>query len=144
MSKSINRVEIIGHVGKDPELRSFQNGDMVANISVATSEEWTDKTSGEKKKNTEWHNVVAFGWVAKVIADFVRGGDKIRIEGKLKTEEWQTKDGEKRKTTKIYANDVMLLGGMAEKQKREPSAAPRQRAAAPAAQSADFDDDIPF
>jgi len=144
MSKSINRVEIIGNVGKDPECRSLPSGEMVVNFSIATSEEWKDKNTGEAKKNTEWHTLVAFGWVAKVIADFVKSGSKIRVEGKLKTEEWQTKEGEKRKTTKIYVNDVMLLGEMGEKQKREPVSAPKPRQQPLPEQGADFNDDIPF
>lgn len=142
MSKSLNRVELIGNVGKDPDIRTMPGGDMVVNFSIATSEEWKDKATGDPKKSTEWHNLVAFGHTAKVIADFVHAGDKLRIEGRLKTEEWQTKEGEKRKTTKIYVNDVMFMGGMAEKQKREST--PRQQSLPAANANNEFNDDIPF
>lgn len=143
MSKSLNRVQLLGNVGKEPDIKTLANGDMVVNFSVATTESWKDKVTGEPKSATEWHNVVCFKWVAKVAADFLRSGSKVFIEGNLKTEEWATKDGEKRKTTKIYANDIILCGDMGEKQKRDSKDYVAKPQSAPAP-TTDFNDDIPF
>ncbi|MES2218986.1 MAG: single-stranded DNA-binding protein [Pseudomonadota bacterium] len=142
MSKSLNRVQLLGHVGKEPDVRTLPNGEMVVNFSVATSESWKDKNTGEPKSNTEWHNIVCFKWQAKIAADFLRSGSKVFIEGSLKTEEWQTKDGEKRKTTKIYAGDIILCGDKSDAPKRESTAKPKQQSLP--AQDDSFNDDIPF
>lgn len=111
----MNRVTIMGRVGKDPEMRSFQSGDKVANFSVATSERWKDKATGEKKEKTEWHNVAVFGGAAGVVEQYVHKGDQILIEGSLQTRKWQDQSGADRYTTEIvvkpFSGNIELIGG---------------------------------
>lgn len=139
----VNKVIIVGNVGKDPEIRHTPNGDTVANFSIATSERWTDKKTGEKKENTEWHRLVAWRRQAEVIQEYVRSGSKLYIEGKLQTREWEDKNtGAKRYTTEIIVQNLQMLDSR-NQSNSQPSDAPQQaqRAAAPVD---DFDDDIPF
>lgn len=111
----MNRVTIMGRVGKDPEMRSFQSGDKVANFSIATSERWKDKTTGEKKEKTEWHSVAVFGPAADVVEKYVHKGDQILIEGSLQTRKWQDQSGTDRYTTEVvvkgFSGSVHLIGG---------------------------------
>lgn len=111
----MNRVTIMGRVGKDPETRSFTSGDKVANFSVATSERWKDKTTGERKEKTEWHNVSVLGPAVAVVEQYVHKGDQILIEGQLQTRKWQDQSGADRYTTEIvvkgFAGAVHLIGG---------------------------------
>jgi len=121
---SLNKVTIIGNVGKDPEIRNFQSGDKVADFSVATSESWKDKATGEKKDRTEWHNVsVTNQGLIKVIESYVKKGTKIYIEGKLETQKYQ-KDGEDRYTTKIvlkpFNGEILLLDAKGDNAKAAP------------------------
>jgi single-strand DNA-binding protein len=114
MSGSVNKVILIGHLGRDPEVRRMQNGDAVVNLRVATSETWRDKQSGERKEKTEWHSVVIFNEnIAKVAEQYCRKGSKIYIEGQLQTREWQDKDGQKRYSTEIvlqrFRGELTLL-----------------------------------
>jgi single-strand DNA-binding protein len=105
MAGSLNKVCLIGNVGKDPEIRNTQSGQKVANLSLATSESWTDKASGEKKERTEWHRVVVWGQLAEVIERFVQKGHKLYIEGQLQTRKWSDKDGVEK-----YSTEVVLQG----------------------------------
>ncbi len=153
MARGINKVIIVGYVGKDPEIRYSPQGQAVANISLATSEAWKDKDSGEKVERTEWHRVVLFGRLAEVVGEYVSKGSHIYIEGRLQTRKWQDKDGADRYTTEIVANEMQMLGGRpaesgsgssgASRPQRQPARAAGAvgRSASPAA---DFDDDIPF
>ena len=98
---SVNKVILIGNLGKDPEMRYLPSGEAIANFSVATSESWTDKTSGDKKEQTEWHRVVFFGRTAEVVGQYVKKGSKIYVEGRLQTRKWQDKEGQDRYTTEV-------------------------------------------
>jgi len=108
---SINKVILIGRLGRDPEIRYTPNGDAVANFSIATSENWKDKNTGEKKEKTEWHRLVAFRRLAEIIGEYLTKGSQIYIEGKLQTREWDDKEGVKRYTTEIVVNQMQMLGG---------------------------------
>ena len=107
MSRGINKVILIGNLGNDPEVRYMPSGDAVANVSLATSEAWKDKNTGEMQERTEWHRVIFFGKVAEVVKDYLRKGSKIYVEGKLRTRKWQGQDGQDRYTTEV----VVDLGG---------------------------------
>ena len=105
------KVILIGNLGKDPEVRSMQNGGEIVNLSIATSERWKDKATNEPKEKTEWHRVVFFGRVAEVAEQYLRKGSQIYIEGRLQTRKWQDRDGNDRYTTEIVGNDMQMLGG---------------------------------
>ena len=107
----INKVILIGNLGRDPELRYTQNGQPVANFSLATSEQWTDKNSGEKVERTEWHRVVVWGRSAEHCSQYLAKGRTVYIEGRLQTREWEDKEGQKRSTTEVNAQTVQFLGG---------------------------------
>jgi single-strand DNA-binding protein len=153
MARGINKVILIGNLGQDPEVRYLPNGGAVANLSVATSESWTDKATNEKKEKTEWHRVVIYQRLAEIAGEYLRKGSKVYIEGKLSTRKWQDKDGVERYTTEVVANDLQMMDGKQDSnQQASPSQQPRQQAA-PQQQSVqqavqqppiDFDDDIPF
>ncbi|MDX1296705.1 MAG: single-stranded DNA-binding protein [Pseudomonas sp.] len=160
MARGVNKVILVGTCGQDPEVRYMPNGNAVTNLSLATSEAWTDKQSGEKKEKTEWHRVSLFGKVAEIAGEYLKKGSQVYIEGKLQTREWE-KDGIKRYTTEIVVDingTMQLLGGkqqdggsgnnrpQGQNQQRPQQQNNRQQASAPApAQNYDsFDDDIPF
>ncbi len=112
MARGVNKVILIGNLGKDLETRYFPNGDAVANATIATSESWTDKASGEKKEHTEWHNVVFRRKLAEIAAQYLKKGSKVYVEGSLRTRKWQDKDtGKDRFTTEIIVNDMQMLDG---------------------------------
>ena len=139
--RGVNKAIVVGNLGNDPETRYLPSGDAVTNISVATSESWKDKQTGEKKERTEWHKIAAFGRLAEIMAEYLRKGSQVYIEGKLRTRKWQDKDGHDRYTTEIIADQMQMLGG-----KPQGTQAPRQE---PPPQSSappqdDFDSDIPF
>lgn len=141
----INKVIVLGNLGQDPEIKYMPNGGAVANFSVATSESWKDKNTGEAHEKTEWHRCVAFRKLAEIIGEYVKKGDKIYVEGKLQTRKWQDKQGNDRYTTEIVVDEMQMLGDGKRKgngqQKR--SAPPQQQA--PQQNAADgFDDDLPF
>ena len=150
---SVNRVTIIGHLGKDPETRYAPSGDAVTNITVATTETWRDKATGEKREATEWHRVVFFGKLAEIAGQYLKKGSQVYLEGKLKTRKWQDKDGQDRYTTEINADEMKMLGGKGDGQ-QDGQTAPRQQSTAPRQQSQQkpasgggfdsMDDDIPF
>lgn len=107
---SVNKVILIGNLGKDPESKQTKNGMSLSNFSVATSENWKDKATGESKEATEWHRIVAFGRTAEVVNEYLRKGSKVFIEGKLQTRKWQDQEGNDRYTTEVLANNVKMLG----------------------------------
>ena len=142
---SANKVILVGHLGKDPETRYMPNGDAVCNITVATSEQWKDKATGEQKEATEWHRIVFFRRLAEIAGQYLKKGSQVYIEGALKTRKWQDKDGQDRYTTEIVADEMKMLG-----KKDGNSGAPPPRgektppAGAAAGSAGDVEDDIPF
>ena len=165
MAGGVNKAILIGHLGADPEVREMPNGGAVANVTIATTESWRDKSSGEKQEKTEWHRVVFFAGLAGVVRDYLKKGSQIYVEGRLQTRKWQDKSGVDRYTTEIVASEMKMLGGRGGAagggagagssagsygggQSQAPAAAPAAGAAAAPAAAAgsydDFDDDIPF
>ena len=153
MARSVNKVILIGHLGADPETRVMPSGMTVANVRLATSENWKDKQSGETQERTEWHSVALFGRLGEIAAEYLRKGSQVYIEGRLRTRKWQDKEGRDRYTTEIIANDMQMLGGRggsgggggggyADSAGSAP--ATTREAPAPAGAQEDFDDDIPF
>ncbi|MBZ9613168.1 single-stranded DNA-binding protein [Rheinheimera maricola] len=118
MARGINKVILIGNLGTDPEVRYMPQGGAVANLTVATSESWTDKASNEKKEQTEWHRVVIYQRLAEIAGEYLRKGSKVYIEGKLKTRKWTDKDGVERYTTEIVANELQMLDGRGDGQQQ--------------------------
>jgi len=112
----VNRTILVGRLGQDPELKYFQDGSAVCNFSVATSEEWKDKATGEKKQKTEWHRVAAFRRLAEICGEYLTKGKLVYIEGKIQTRDWQDKDGNKRYTTEIIASNMQMLEGRSDSQ----------------------------
>jgi len=150
---SLNKVQLIGHLGKDPELRYMPNGDAVANISIACTDTWKDKATGEKKEATEWVRIVFFRKLAEIAGQYLKKGSQVYIEGALKTRKWQDKDGQDRYTTEVVADSMKMLGsrqGAGDAPSCEPMelrSTPPAAIHAPTAPSKfnDFDDDsIPF
>jgi len=140
MARGINKVILVGNLGADPETRAMPSGVQVTNISVATSESWKDKQTGEQQDRTEWHKVVFFGRLAEIASEYLRKGSQVYVEGNLRTNKWQDRDGNDRYTTEIVAKEMQMMGG------RPGSGAPAQASskAAPAPANDQFDDDIPF
>jgi single-strand DNA-binding protein len=152
MARGINKVILVGNLGADPETRYMPSGTAVTNLSVATTESWKDKQTGEQNERTEWHKVVMFDRLAEIAAEYLRKGSQVYIEGKLQTRKWQDRDGNDRWTTEIRANEMQMLGGRGGSgggsfggdggggggsQKGGGSKPPEQG-------PDDFDDDIPF
>jgi single-strand DNA-binding protein len=144
MARGINKVIIVGNLGADPETRYMPSGSAVTNLSVATSETWKDKQTGEQKERTEWHKVAMFNRLAEIAAEYLRKGSQVYIEGKLRTRKWQDRDGNDRWTTEIVADEMQMLGGRGGggsapmSSDRGPSSGP------PEGPPDDFEDDIPF
>ena len=167
---SVNKIILVGNLGRDPEMRSFPNGDQVANIAIATTDKWKDKATGEMKEATEWHRVVFNGRLAEIAGQYLRKGSQVYIEGSLRTRKWTDKDGAEKSTTEVRADQMQMLGsrqgmgggdeggsGGGYEPRRAPAAAapraPAPMAARPPAPAAaarapsgfdDMDDDIPF
>ena len=140
----INKVILVGRLGQDPEVRYTPDGTAVANFSIATSEEWKDKNSGEKRERTEWHRIVAWRRLGEICGEYLSKGRQVYIEGRIQTRSWEDKDGNKRYTTEIIASDVQFLGGRDSATTASPSAgAPGPGSLAPSDQGPQ-DDDIPF
>ena len=136
---SVNRVQIIGNLGRDPEVRHI-NDNVVANFSVATTESWKDKATGEWQEKTEWHRVVAWRYLAEKVERSLRKGKQVYVEGKLETRQWQGKDGEDKYTTEIIARDIQLMG-----RKDDDEQAPLgDKTVDMLMTSDDDDDDLPF
>ena len=159
---SVNRATLIGRLGKDPEMRYAPNGDAIANITLATSETWKDK-SGEKQEHTEWHRISMFGRLAEIVGEYLKKGSLIYVEGRIQTRKWQDKDGQDRYTTEIIANEMKMLGskpggsndtsydehdkgGSTPRTTGQPmgSGSATATSGAKKAKLDDFDDDIPF
>ena len=145
MARGVNKVILVGNLGADPEVKYMPNGNAVANVTVATSESWKDKQSGEQKDKTEWHRVVFFRRLAEIAGEYLKKGSQIYIEGKLQTRKWQDKSGNDRYTTEIIANEMQMLGGRGGGSADFGATSSSSAAApAPAAAVDEFDDDIPF
>lgn len=114
MAKGINKVILVGHLGQDPEVRYTQSGSAIANVSIATTESWTDKQSGQKQERTEWHRVVFFNRLGEIVGEYLRKGSQVYVEGSLRTRKWQGQDGQDRYTTEIVASEMQMLGGRGE------------------------------
>ncbi len=166
MARGINKVILVGNLGNDPETRYMPSGGAVTNISVATSETWKDKQTGQPQERTEWHRIVFFNRLAEIAGEYLRKGSKVYIEGSLRTRKWQDQSGQDKYTTEIVANEMQMLdsrggggqaggGGDPGYSEAPPSAAPASapqqqgqpqaaQQGAPAGNFDDFDDDIPF
>jgi single-strand DNA-binding protein len=148
MARGVNKVILVGNLGKDPEVRYMPNGNAVANITLATSESWKDKQTGEQQEKTEWHRVVMFRRLGEIAGEYLKKGSQVYIEGKLQTRKWQDNSGNDRYTTEIVANEMQMLGGRGGGSAGfAGDSAPSKAAPAPAPAAAgadDFDDDIPF
>lgn len=169
MARGVNKVILVGNCGKDPETRYTPSGAAVTNISIATTDSWKDKNTGERQDRTEWHNVVFFGRLAEIAGEYLKKGAQVYVEGSLNTEKWTDKSGNDRYTTKIKANEMQMLGGRGDggggnfgggsnqsqaggqsynqNNQSNNQQSNNQQAAAPAFSGADdnaFDDDIPF
>jgi len=149
MARGVNKVILVGNLGSDPEIKYMPSGQAAANLSVATSESWKDKQTGEPVEKTEWHRVVAYGRLAEIMGEYLKKGSKVYIEGSLQTRKWE-KDGIDRYTTEIKAREMQMLdsrGGPSEGHGRGGDYAAAKGGDAPAAQAtraAEIDDDIPF
>ena len=110
MARGINKVIVVGNLGADPDTRAMPSGNQVTNISVATSESWNDKVTGDKQERTEWHRVVFYGRLAEIAGDYLKKGSQVYVEGKLQTRKWEDKEGKDRWTTEIIANQMQILG----------------------------------
>jgi single-strand DNA-binding protein len=153
MARGINKVILVGNLGADPETRYMPSGKAVTNIRIATSENWTDKQSGDKQERTEWHSVVLFDKLGEIAAEYLRKGSQVYIEGSLRTRKWQDKQtGADRYSTEVVARDMQMLGGRAGGQgggggfggDRPAPSRSEERSPAPATEAGEFDDDIPF
>ncbi|WP_432696840.1 single-stranded DNA-binding protein [Marinobacterium sp. YM272] len=168
MARGINKVILVGNLGGDPEVRYMPSGNAVTNVTVATSESWKDKQSGQQQERTEWHRVVFFNRLAEIAGEYLRKGSKVYVEGSLRTRKWQGQDGQDRYTTEIVASEMQMLdsrggegGGYSQPdpmgygqppaqqprqpQRQAPQQPPQQQPQQPAAPDMDpFDDDIPF
>ena len=148
MARGVNKVILVGNLGKDPEVRYMPNGNAVANVTLATSESWKDKQTGEQQEKTEWHRVVMFRRLGEIAGEYLKKGSQVYIEGRLQTRKWQDNSGNDRYTTEIVADNMQMLGsrggggsagfgGDSGGKKQAPTPEP-------AAAGGDFDDDIPF
>lgn len=160
MARGVNKVILIGNIGKDPETRFSAGGGAITNITLATSENWKDKQTGENQERTEWHRVVFFGRLGEIAGEYLKKGSKVYVEGSLRTRKWTDQSGQDKYTTEIVASEMQMLDGrgagggdfQSERsqgassggQRSTGSNAPRQQEQAPAAGFDQFDDDIPF
>ncbi|HMT92972.1 single-stranded DNA-binding protein [uncultured Thiothrix sp.] len=167
MARGINKVILVGTLGRDPETKYMPSGGAITNVSIATSEQWKDKNSGERQERTEWHRVVFYNKLAEIAGQYLRKGQQVYVEGRLQTRKWQGQDGQDRYTTEIIADEMQMLGGRAEGGSAgefnappvsatnsssgnygsgRPSTPPANTNSAPAGRNdfEDFDDDIPF
>lgn len=154
MARGINKVILVGNLGKDPDMKYTASGAAIANITVATSESWTDKQTNERVDKTEWHRVVFFRRLAEIVGEYLRKGSQVYIEGKLQTRKWQDQNGQDRYTTEIVASEMQMLGGRGGDGGGNPQGGgggfrnkpPEQQAPSqPKPDSGGFDDDdIPF
>jgi single-strand DNA-binding protein len=165
MARGVNKVILIGNIGKDPETRYSAGGGAITNVTLATSENWKDKQTGENQERTEWHRVVFFGRLGEIAGEYLKKGSKVYVEGSLRTRKWQDQSGQDRYTTEIVASEMQMLDGRGgseggfgggnqyensgnqgggERRSQPQRSAPRQQEQAPPAGFDQFDDDIPF
>ncbi len=160
MARGVNKVILVGNLGADPEVRYMPNGGAVTNISIATSEQWTDKASGQKQERTEWHRVTLFNRMGEIAGEYLKKGSQVYIEGSIRTDKYQDKNtGEDRYSTQIIARDMQLLGGRSDgsggsdynqtssrapQQSSQPTQQTTNTEPMKTAAGAEFDDDIPF
>ena len=154
MARGVNKVILVGNLGKDPDIKYTASGQAIANITLATSESWNDKQTGEKQEKTEWHRVVFFRRLAEIAGEYLRKGSQVYIEGKLQTRKWQDQSGQDRYTTEVVANEMQMLGGRGGESGGGPQGSSGGFRNKPAAQNAPAqpapdaggfdDDDIPF
>lgn len=156
MARGVNKVILVGNLGKDPDVRYMPSGSAVTNVTIATSESWKDKQSGEKQERTEWHNVVFFNRLGEIAGEYLKKGSKVYVEGSLRTRKWQDKNsGQDRYTTEIVASEMQMLdskggggGGYGGQSQNQGGGAPSNQGSVPSQGGSqgfdDFDDDIPF
>ena len=155
MARGVNKVILVGNLGKDPEVRYMPSGGAVANVTIATTDQWKDKQTGEQREKTEWHNVVFYQRLAEIVGEYLKKGSQVYVEGRLQTRKWQDKNGNDRYTTEIIANEMQMLGGRGGGSASfggGQAASSSGGASAPAAAGSSsgggadegFDDDIPF
>ena len=153
MARGINKAIIVGNLGADPEVRYTANGNAVSNVTVATSESWKDRQSGERQEKTEWHRVVFFGRLAEIAGEYLKKGSKVYVEGRLQTRKWEDKNGQERYTTEIVASEMQMLDSRGGGEVRSPSDDDLSNSAdstgggsgsESSSGNADFNDDIPF
>ena len=159
MARGINKVILVGNIGGDPETRYMPNGGAVTNITLATSDSWKDKNTGQMNERTEWHRIVFFNRLAEIAGEYLRKGSKVYVEGALRTRKWQGQDGQDRYTTEIVASEMQMLdsrggqqgggydqsqGGYQQSAPQAPQQGAPQQQSAPQQQGGSFDDDIPF
>jgi len=144
MARGINKVIVVGNLGADPDSRTMPSGNAVTNISVATSESWNDKETGEKQEKTEWHRVVFFGRLAEIASDYLKKGSQVYVEGKLQTRKWEDKEGNERWTTEIVANQMQMLGERMSQSVSNQDNVTKQNNSSNEFVDEEFDDDIPF
>ena len=155
MARGINKVILVGNLGRDPEVRYTASGAAVTNVTLATSDSWKDKQSGEQQERTEWHRVVFFGRLAEIAGEYLKKGRQVYVEGSLRTNKWQDQSGQDRYTTEIIASEMQMLGNRDgggggavpdfddyDQSSRDSGGSPSSRPSS--GSSADFDDDIPF
>lgn len=138
----LNQVQIIGHLGREPETKTFPSGDQICNFTIATTERWKDKQTGEKKEATEWHRVSTFGKLADICEQYLKKGSLVFVQGKITTRKWTDKDGIERFSTEIKADTMKMLGGKPEQSEQRQAQA--QKAAPAGGGFDDINNDIPF
>ena len=138
MSKGVNKVIVVGNLGAAPESRTMPSGGTATNFSVATSESWKDKQTGQKQERTEWHKIVTFGRLAEICAEYLGKGSKVYVEGSLRTRKWQDKAGKDNYTTEIVASEMQMLGSERAADPEEPTQKQRE------VKTEELEDDIPF
>ena len=154
MARGVNKAIIVGNLGRDPEVRYSANGNAIANATVATTDSWRDKQTGDRQEKTEWHRVVFFGRLAEIAGEYLRKGSQVYIEGRLQTRKWEDQNGQERYTTEIVANDMQMLGsrgagvdasgGRDSGSGGSASGGGSSPAGQPGTGEMDLDDDIPF
>jgi len=151
MARGVNKVILVGNLGQDPEVKYMPSGGAVCSVSLATTDSWKDKSSGERQERTEWHRVVFFNRLAEITGEYLRKGSQVYVEGRLQTRKWQDKEGQDRYMTEIVANDMQMLGGRggggsgfddSSSSAGASSGSPPAKRQEP--KTDDFDDDIPF